>query len=94
MQIVDPEIVVIFGRKHADAKDALDAWRDHVGLTIWRTPSDLKAEYPDASILSGNRVIFDIKGRKYRLQVTVYYRRQVVEVEWIGTHAEYNRKRF
>ena len=57
----------------------------------WRTPADIKARYPAASCLANSRVVFNIKGNKYRLDTRIAYRTSVVIVKRIGTHAEYDR---
>ena len=45
--------------------------------------------YPYASIPNGTRVIFRLKGNRYRLVVVVGFADKTVRVRWIGTHAEY-----
>lgn len=47
-------------------------------LTRWKTPQDIKGRYASASILEGNRVVFNIKGNDYRLVTAVAYRFQAV----------------
>lgn len=44
-----------------------------------------------ADILSGNRVVFNIKGNRYRLIVKIHYNTGIVYIRFIGTHAEYDR---
>ena len=44
--------------------------------------------------MADNRVIFDKKGNSYRLVVKVRYQNGLVVVEWVGTHAEYDKKKF
>ena len=83
-----------FKRKHSDAKGQIDVWLNETVNTTWQGPKDIKARYPHSSILSGNRVIFNIKGSKYRLIVIVRYVSETVYVEWIGTHAQYSRMKF
>jgi len=51
---------------------------------------DISARYPSASFLSGNRIVFRLKGKAYRLVVKVNYAAQIVLVQKIGTHAEYD----
>ncbi len=60
----------------------------------WNGSADIKARFPSASFLSENRVIFNIKGNKYRIEVKVSYEVKVVLVMWIGTHAEYSKRKF
>ena len=74
-----------------DSKGPLRAWHSEVEKSTWADPSDIKARYPHASFLAGNRVVFNIGGNKYRLVVDVRYQRAIVFVVWIGTHSEYNK---
>lgn len=60
----------------------------------WRTPVEVKARYVSASFLAGNRVVFNLKGNKYRLDTQIAYQIGVLIVKRIGTHAEYNRWTF
>ena len=53
-------------------------------------PAKVKARYPSASIVAGNRVVFNIKGNDYRLVVKINYEYRMVYVRFVGTHAEYD----
>lgn len=75
----------------ADAQEPLEAWYDEVRRAQWATPAELKAQYRNASILKGGRVVFNIGGNRYRLVVHINYRRGIAYVRFVGTHAEYNR---
>ncbi len=77
-------------RRFADAKRALEDWHAQVSQADWPTPADVKAQYRDASILKGSRVVFNICGNKYRLVVKINYPYRVVYIRFIGTHAEYD----
>ena len=83
-----------YKRSHADTRGPLDAWRSEAEKAEWKTTQDIKLRFPSADFLSENRVIFNIKGNKYRLVVQVRYQNNLIVVEWIGTHAEYDKKRF
>ena len=72
-------------------KSALDAWFHEVQIADWETPADVTANYTNASIVGRDRVVFNIKGNAYRLVVAVDYRRQIVFVKWLGTHAQYDK---
>ena len=45
---------------------------------------------PGASILPDNRVVFRVKGNRYRLIVQIDYRKGIVVAIFFGTHAEYD----
>lgn len=79
-----------FWGKHPDAEQALKAWAEEVGKAEWPTPQAIKTRYPSASFIAGNRVVFNIKGNRYRLIVAIAYRLGVVYIKFIGTHAEYD----
>ncbi len=80
-----------FWEEHPDAKNSLDAWYRDAQQADWKRPSDIKAIYGNASILSDNRVVFNIKGNDYRLIVKIHYNRQRVYIRFVGTHSEYDK---
>lgn len=78
-------------RNHrAAGKAQLDAWYAEVAKAEWKSSAELKQQYRSASVLSAERVVFNIKGNDYRLIVAVNYVYGVVLVKWLGTHAEYD----
>ena len=96
MKVVWRERLEKFCAKHADAKDWIGNWLADVESVAWTGPRDIKANYASASFLSGNTVIFNVKGNHYRLEVVVAYGTETIVVVWAGTHVQYdarNRKR-
>ncbi len=83
-----------FAQGHVEVRQALDAWLREAMTATWRGPAEVKARYVSASFLAGNRVVFNLKGNKYRLDTQIAYQTGVVFVKRIGTHAEYNRWTF
>jgi len=76
-------------RRHKDwaaLKSALDAWFTEVRKANWRSASDVKRSYATASIVSADRIVFNIKGNNYRLIVAVDFEKEIVWIKWIGTH--------
>lgn len=73
------------------ARSQYEAWLDIVTRANWRTPEDVKASYPKASILKAARVVFNIKGNDYRLIAAVQYRAGALAIRFFGSHAEYDR---
>jgi mRNA interferase HigB len=94
LKVVGRERLEKFAAKHADARPQIDAWLCEVEEASWRTTNDIKARFPSASLLPGNRVMFNLKGNKYRLDTKVGYESQIVLVMRIGTHAEYSKWSF
>ena len=79
-----------FWRRDQNSKRWLQEWVRDVGNEIWRTPHDALERHPRASALPGNRVVFRIRGNRYRLVVWVNYRLSAVSIRFVGTHAEYD----
>ena len=72
-------------RGHKDekaVKSALDAWFYEVQQAEWENPADVRKAYASASIVSSDRVVFNIKGNDYRLVAAIDYRRQIVFIKW------------
>lgn len=82
-----------FGRSHADVTLQLSAWLAEAEDAEWTAPNDIKSRYESASFLSDNRVVFNIKGNRYRMEAKIDYKRQIVLVKRIGTHSEYDKWR-
>ncbi len=80
-----------FWKNHEDGEQQLKAWFREAEKAEWKNPNLLKEEYPSASILNDNRVVFNIKGNNYRLIVKISYEYQMVWIRFIGTHAEYDK---
>ncbi len=72
------------------ARTQYDAWLAIALAAQWRTPEDVKAAYPKASILKGSRVVFNIKGNDYRLIAALQYQAGVLAIRFFGTHSEYD----
>jgi mRNA interferase HigB len=74
----------------ADAQGPLEAWYAEAEKACWDTPQALKAKFRNASILKNGRAVFNIAGNKYRLVVSIDYRRQAMYIRFIGTHRQYD----
>ena len=72
-------------------KAALDAWFDEVRKARWTSTADVKRLYATASVVTAERVVFNIKGNSYRLVVSVDFEKSIVWIKWIGTHRDYDR---
>ncbi len=51
----------------------------------------MKRRYATASIVSAERIVFNIKGNDYRLVVAIDFEKAIVWIKWIGTHRDYDR---
>jgi mRNA interferase HigB len=91
LRVIAKKILRDFWDKHPDCEQQLKSWYKEAEDANWKNPNDIKREYPSASILEGNRVVFNIKGNNYRIIVKINYSYQIVWIRFIGTHAQYDR---
>lgn len=80
-----------FWEMHGDCELQLKTWYRETEKSNWVSINELKNEYPSASILKENRIVFNIKGNDYRLIVKFNFEYQLAWIRFIGTHAEYDK---
>ena len=91
MRVIAIRTLRQFWEVHADAEQPLRAWYQDAKAAEWSTPQHIKVAYANASIINGERVVFNIKGNDYRLLVSVNFRQKAAYVIWFGTHKEYDK---
>lgn len=91
MRIISRNTLREFWQKHSDAEESLKAWFHDVSCSNWESPTDIKLIYANASIIANNRVVFNIKGNRYRLVVHVRYDIGIVFIRFLGNHQEYDK---
>lgn len=91
MRIISRRMLREFWEKHPDAATSLQTWFHDLEPSTWNSPADIKAIYQNASFVANNRVVFNIKGNRYRIGVLVVYQYDVVYIRFVGTHEEYDR---
>jgi len=78
-------------KKYKQATGSLNAWIYEVKYSTWNNANELISKYGNASIISSKRVVFNIKGNRYRLIVDIEYKLKIVFIVWFGTHREYDK---
>ena len=61
LRLVAKKIVRDFWEVHKDCEQQLTAWFQEARKALWKNPNEIKQEYPSASILNDNRVVFNSK---------------------------------
>lgn len=90
MRVAAKKALRDFWTKHRDAEEPLFAWYREAEDVRWTSPAAIKARYASASVIGDNRVVFHIKGNRYRLVVKINYPYGVVYIRFVGTHEEYD----
>ena len=90
MRVIAKRTLRAFWTIHNDCEEQLKAWYNEAEKAHWISPAAIKKDYPSASILPVNRIVFNIKGNTYRLIVKINYSVGLVWIRFIGSHSEYD----
>ena len=91
MRVISRKTLKEFWDQHPDAQQPLQAWYHDAKQAVWKSSADIKDVFRNASFVANNRVVFNIKGNKYRLIVAIQYEYGIVYIRFVGTHREYER---
>jgi mRNA interferase HigB len=91
MRVIARNVLVAFWDKHPETRVSLERWHTVVKAAQWGSTDDVQKAVPKAKVLDGEYVRFEIAGGNYRLVAAFDFRRKIVFVKFIGTHAEYDR---
>lgn len=91
MRIISRNTLIKYWEKYPEIEQALKSWYDEILQAAWTSPNLLKKQFRNASIISNKRVVFNIKGNKYRLIADIEYRIGIVFIVWLGSHKEYDK---
>jgi mRNA interferase HigB len=91
MRVIARNVLIGFWSTHPEAKVSLERWYRLVRAAHWTSTDEVQKATPKAKVLNRERVRFEIAGGNYRLVAAFDFRRQIVFVKFIGSHAEYDR---
>ena len=80
-----------FGKRHAQARKSLSAWKIVTEAASWKKKQDVLEDFPKAKMIKNNRARFEIVHNLFRLIAVIHYDDQLVEIRFIGTHNEYDK---
>ncbi|MBL4589409.1 MAG: type II toxin-antitoxin system HigB family toxin [Alphaproteobacteria bacterium] len=90
MRIISRKCLKDFWDINPDSEEHLKAWYQIAKEADWKTPQEVKEQYRNASILRDGRVVFNIRGNKYRLIVWINYEFFTIYIRFVGTHEQYD----
>ncbi|MCF2145507.1 type II toxin-antitoxin system HigB family toxin [Desmonostoc muscorum LEGE 12446] len=91
MHIISFRILREYAEKHADCQEVLSNWYKVATKAKWSNLVEVQQVFPKAEAV-GNFTVFNIKGNKYRLIVSIDYEGQLIYIKYILTHAEYDKE--
>lgn len=95
MRVLGEAVLARFAAKHADARGPLQRFLEIARNAQWRHYAAVKDTFRATDIgKKTGRVIFDIGGNKYRLIASVDFAEQLLVIEQVLTHEDYERETF
>ena len=91
MRIIARRTLRDYWERYPQAEQPLKAWFREAASANWAGPEDVKRRYRHASILKGNRVIFNIAGNRYRLVMQINYDFRIIYIRFVGSHGDYDK---
>ena len=91
MRIFNRSAIEHYAKSYAPAREPLRAWYGEAAAAQWTSPEHVRRQFPKASVVANQRVVFNIAGNAYRLIVSFNYRHRACYIKFFGTHAEYDR---
>jgi mRNA interferase HigB len=76
--------------KYPDVAIQIEDWNEIVKIATWQNLTEVQQTYSSAEAV-GNFTVFNIKGNRYRLIVSINYLRQIIYFKYFLTHAEYDK---
>lgn len=91
MLIANKELLDAFVQSHANAVKPLNRWIEDVQAAQWKSHTDLKQMFPAADYVKNGRYVFNIGGNNFRVVAVVIFVGGVMNIRFVGTHAEYDK---
>ena len=90
MRLIARNVLLAYAPAHPETAVPLERWYRLVKAANWTSMEDIRRVAPTAKVLNRERARFQIAGGNHRLIAPVDFRRQIVFIKFIGTHAEYD----
>ena len=91
MRIIARRTLREYWERYPSAEQPLKAWFRETAASDWSSPEPEKRRYRHASILKGNRVVFNIGGNRYRLVVQINHDLRIIYIRFVGSHEAYDK---
>jgi mRNA interferase HigB len=90
MRLIARSVLLAYAESHPETAVSLERWYRLVRAAGWNSMDDVRRTVPKAKVLNRDRVRFEVAGGNYRLIASFDFRRQMVFIKFLGTHAEYD----
>ena len=90
MRIIAKRTLRDFWIRYPECEQPLLSWYKVVIKAKWQNLNEVKNQFGSCKVIGNDRIVFKIKGNKYRLIVKVSFENQLIWVRFIGIHSEYD----
>ncbi len=91
MKVYGGATLAKFSKKHPPSRKPLRRFLEIVKQANWQHVAAVRKTFVATDYVSG-RLVFDIGGNKYRLVASVDFDEQILVVDKVMTHEEYDRE--
>lgn len=91
MRVIARKTITNYYKTHSASKTSLEAIYQEFKHAEWQKPSDVIDAFPSADVITGRRFVFNVQGNSFRMVVDIDFKKQLLFIVWIGTHAEYDK---
>jgi mRNA interferase HigB len=88
MRVIARNVLLACARVHPETSVPLERWYRLVKAANWTSMDDIRHAAPRSKVLNRDRVRFEVPGGN--LVAAFDFRRQIVFVKFVGSHAEYD----
>lgn len=90
MRVITNKRLVEFARQHPDANGPLQIWRKLLESNDFPGFNELKKTFGAVDIYE-DKIIFDIRGNRYRIIAGISFTEQICYIKHVLTHTEYDK---
>jgi len=91
MRIIAKATLKNYWLNHNDCEQQLLSWYKMLKQNNYQSVNEVMVDFGRIKVIGQDRIVFRIKGNKYRLVVKISFTNQIVYIRFIGTHAEYDK---
>lgn len=91
MHVITRTRLVEFWEQHEDSKTELRAWFRMMRSKRYAKTGEVRKDFPSADSVGSRKMVFNIRGNRYRLIVDMRYDLGRVYVRHVVTQKEYER---
>lgn len=90
VRLIARNVLLTYAEAHPETAASLERWYRLVRAANWTSMEDVRRIAPRSKVINRDRARFQIAGGNYRLIASFDFRRQIVFIKFLGSHAEYD----